>query len=43
MLAEPRRNDLVALEKLGKKVRVPPGNAIRFARSAGFASAGGRS
>jgi hypothetical protein len=31
VLAERRLNELGALEKLGKKVRMPPGNAIGFA------------
>jgi hypothetical protein len=30
VLAEPRLNELVALEKVGEKLRMPPGNAIPF-------------
>jgi hypothetical protein len=31
VLAEPRLNELVALQKPGEKVRMAPGNAIGFA------------
>jgi hypothetical protein len=31
MLAKPRLNDLVVLEKHSEKDRMPPGSAIRFA------------
>jgi len=30
MLAKPRLNELVVLEKIGKKLRMPPGSAISF-------------
>ena len=30
VLAKPRLNELVVLEKLGEKLRMPPGNAIPF-------------
>jgi len=38
-ISEPRLYDLVMLDKLGKKVRVPPSGAIRFARSISLALA----